>query len=154
MDDSRLDALVRSLAADHSRRGLTHLCGGLALGGPLALLGLSETAAKRKKYKRKRRKEKEPTAGGTPVPPPPPPTCAESCSAPCNNCFHRPVGPPLCGDSGQGFCSRPCLSDNDCLGTDSPYCIIGHTDRLTNAFDQPNCVNGNRTICYTLGACG
>lgn len=48
MDDSRFDALARSLTAAHSCRGLTRLLGGLTLGGPFALLGLTETEAKPK----------------------------------------------------------------------------------------------------------
>jgi len=51
MDDTRFDNLLRSLSSGASRRGAL----GLLLGGPLALLGLAETEAKKgKKRKRKR----------------------------------------------------------------------------------------------------
>ena len=58
MDGSDVDALARSLAAGHARRGLTRLLGGLVLGVPLALLGRTEAEAKKKKRKKKK-KQKE-----------------------------------------------------------------------------------------------
>ena len=39
MEFTQFDALTQSLAKRHSRRGITRLLGGLALGGTLALLG-------------------------------------------------------------------------------------------------------------------
>jgi hypothetical protein len=51
MDGSRLDALSRSLDTGPSRRGLSRRLGELTLGGTLALLGLTGSAAKRKKNK-------------------------------------------------------------------------------------------------------
>src|SRR5215213_3578267 len=53
MDHGTLDALTRSLTdsppGSTTRRTMTRLLGGLALGGPLALLGLREAEAKCKK---------------------------------------------------------------------------------------------------------
>ena len=53
MENDAFDSLTRSLTASltgrTTRRGITRLLGGLALGGPLALLGLSEAEAKCKK---------------------------------------------------------------------------------------------------------
>jgi hypothetical protein len=60
----------------------------------------------------------------------------------------------LCGNGEQSFCARPCLSDSDCIGTTSPYCYTGYTDRLTNAFTAPDYVNGNISICIDITPCG
>jgi hypothetical protein len=53
MDHQAFDGLTRSLTASltgsTTRRGITRLLGGLALGGPLVLLGLSEAGATCKK---------------------------------------------------------------------------------------------------------
>src|SRR5215218_6698724 len=53
MDNSSFDAATRFLTASltgrTTRRGITRLLGGLALGGPLTLLGLGEAEAKCKK---------------------------------------------------------------------------------------------------------
>src|SRR5215217_9119635 len=53
MDDGSFDGLTRSFTASltgsTTRRGMTRLLAGLALGGPLALLGLGEVEAKCKK---------------------------------------------------------------------------------------------------------
>jgi hypothetical protein len=105
-----------------------------------------DATAKRKKNKRKRRKGKQ---GQQPES-----TCAEQCSAPCSSCIHRPVGPPLCSGGGQAYCSQPCLTDSDCIGTGSPYCYTGSTNRLTNEFHPIECVNGNTSICIDLSPCG
>lgn len=112
----------------------------------LAAAGVPDAMAGDGKNKRKRRKRKKKQKS--------PATCAEQCPAPCHNCFHRPVGPPLCGNGGQSFCARPCLSDSDGIGTTSPYCYTGYTDRLTNAFTAPDCVNGNTSICINITPCG
>jgi hypothetical protein len=105
MDTTYFDALTKSLGESHSRRGITRLLGGLALGGPLALLGLDEAAAKCKKKcgpcKRCKKGKCKPKlagtacAGGTcqggvcapgagPASPPPPLPCttAATCPAP------------------------------------------------------------------------
>lgn len=133
----RCDALSRTIAATSRRTVLALTVAGL--GGPLGLAG--SEAKKRKRRKRKRRKT-------------PDPICAASCPAPCHNCFHRPIGPPLCGNGGNAKCFRPCLSDSDCIGTDTPYCYTGATDRLTDEFDPIGCVNGNRSICINITPCG
>jgi hypothetical protein len=54
MDGSTFDAWSRAVAQNRSRRGLTRLLAGLALSGPLALVGRLEVAAKHKKRKRRR----------------------------------------------------------------------------------------------------
>ena len=54
MEDTRFDALAKSLTAGHSRRGITRLLGRLVLSGPLvSWLGLAESEAKKKKKKKK-----------------------------------------------------------------------------------------------------
>src|SRR5687768_17439817 len=74
MDQDRFDTLTRSLTHTGSRRGLSRLLGGLTLCAPLALLGRSESEAKRKKKKKKKKK-----SGRTPSAVPPPPA-STSCT--------------------------------------------------------------------------
>ena len=109
------------------------------------VVGFVEATAKKqhKRKRRKRKRHKEPKA-----------TCAQNCSAPCNNCFHRPVGPPLCGGGANGSCFLPCLSDSDCVGTGRPYCLTGYTNRLTNEFQPIDCPQGHPRICYDVFECG
>ncbi len=59
MDESNFDTLARSLSEARSRRGLTRLLGGLTLGAPFALRGLTETEAKRKKKKKKKKNSQD-----------------------------------------------------------------------------------------------
>jgi hypothetical protein len=48
MDGSQFDALSRALVANHSRRVLTRVLAGIALGGAFTVPALREAAAKRK----------------------------------------------------------------------------------------------------------
>ena len=105
MDHGTLDALTRSLTdsppGSTTRRTVTRLLGGLALGGPLALLGLREAEAKCKKKcgvcKRCKKGKCKPKPAGTAcaggtcqggaclpaaasLPPPSPPTGPGSCA--------------------------------------------------------------------------
>jgi hypothetical protein len=57
MDSKLFDALVRSLGKGHSRRGMTRLLGGLAFGGPIVFLSLTESVAKRKDGKKRTKKK-------------------------------------------------------------------------------------------------
>ncbi len=60
MDQTRFDALTKSLTAGHSRRGITRLLGGLALSSPLvSWLGVAESEAKKKTKKKKKKKKKK-----------------------------------------------------------------------------------------------
>ena len=140
MTIAHFDALTRSLAESHSRRGITRLLGGLGLSATLpALLGLlsPDATAARKKHKKKpcppckkrskgrcKKKLRDGTAcrGGTcrggscvalaaPSPPPPPgPTCTDR----LRNGTETDVD---CG----GTCPRcpdfqTCASRDDCRG--------------------------------------
>jgi hypothetical protein len=49
MDDSRFDALTKTLGTTHTRRGVARLLGGLGLGGVLSALGTSEALAAARK---------------------------------------------------------------------------------------------------------
>ena len=108
MDDGAFDAVTRSLTASltgsTTRRGMTRLLGGLALGGPLALVGLVGAEAKCKKKcgpckrcKKGKCKKNRPDgtacpggtcqsgrciAAGPSLPPPSPCTTAATCPAP------------------------------------------------------------------------
>jgi hypothetical protein len=138
MDGSRFDALSRSLAAGHSRRGLTRLLGSLALGGASSRLGVAESEAKKKhKPKKKacppcktRKKGKckgllpdgSACTGGTcqggvclptPLPPPSPPP--DPCAAP-------PL-PTACTDGMKNGKE----TDIDCGGGTCLRCAVGKT---------------------------
>ena len=125
MDPTRFDALSRSLADGHSRRGLTRVLGGLTLG----LFGwqhvediLAADAKKCKKIKDKAKRKKclkkaqetdsTPTEGGLPVDPgttslqPDPSTTTP---------------PPITCPSGQKPCGGRCIpSDQCCTNSDCP----------------------------------
>ena len=92
MDADRFDSVARSLRMPHTRRGVTHVLGGLAL-GPLALLGLAGAEAKRKK-KKKKKKSPAPTV----APPQQPDPCA-SCSGD-EVCTGGRCVVPACGSGG------------------------------------------------------
>jgi len=49
MDPVHFDHLAQTFMGPRSRRGLSRLVGGLAVGGSLALVGVAETDAKKKK---------------------------------------------------------------------------------------------------------
>lgn len=108
MDGSSFDRLPKACTEPRSRRGLSRLVGGLAVGGSLALLGVTESGAKKKKVtlchqgqtisvskkaKKKHLKHGD-TLGACPSTTPPP----------------GPVtGPGMCGDpsgAGGGMSSR------------------------------------------------
>ncbi len=95
MDDTRFDKLLRSLSSGASRRGAL----GLLLGGPLALLGLAETEAK----KGKKGKGKDKGKGKGKPPPPPPPFCPG-----------RPGG-TVCGSDSRGNCVCSASGSERCL---------------------------------------
>ena len=88
MDDNRFDDLTKSLSADHSRRSLTRLLGGLSLGGVLGAGTLREAAA-------------------TPTCPP-----KGGCSSACRNtqkvCSCMPT------TNGERACVYPCCSNRSC----------------------------------------
>jgi hypothetical protein len=74
METDRFAALALSLTAPRSRRGTL----ALTIGGPLGLLGLHPTAAKKKKKKRGQAYPPAPTCRPATVCPPPP-TCLGQC---------------------------------------------------------------------------
>jgi hypothetical protein len=86
----------------------------------------------------------------------PPPNCDGVCGPGCKGCLHRRQGAPLCAN-GAVFSSMPCLpcvSDNDCVGTDFPYCVSGGTDLTTG---QPLavavCTGSSPGICTMPSPC-
>ena len=156
MDESRFDALTRALTAARSRRRLARLLSGLAVSGPLALLGIDQTEAKGKK-KKKRKK------GSPPAPSPSPPplagctgSCAgkvcgagDGCSNPCQTgscadgktcqsgqCVSSgcPAGTRDCGAAGcQECCYGQAGSDNQCCPADRPDC---HRDSVYGIYKR------------------
>ena len=146
MDDSRFDALTRSLTHARSRRGLARLLGGLTLGGPLALGGLAESAAGTKKMKKKRKKKGTaptatvpPTDQGT-VSPPPPPFCSDKPDHPETYCGESEFDPA--NKSTWYFCQGGvCGLWPDCKPRNTPCA-------------GPSCCSWPTTACDTLGTCG
>jgi hypothetical protein len=139
MDDVRFDILSRSLSTDQSRRTIARLLGGLALGGPLALLRLAEAEAKCKKKcgpcKRCKKGKCKPKPAGTAcsggtcqrgaciadapepcVPQDPATVCAAGCGTRSDNCGRAVVC--LCPDGdlclGNGSCAQICVTGADC----------------------------------------
>jgi hypothetical protein len=109
MNDHGLDDLLRSLT--ESRRAV--LGGTIAAGS--SWLGVAGGAAKKKRRKK--------TCAKKPCPEcPVPATCPEACSSSCGVCVTRVGAPPLCGATATKTCATACASDNDCAGTDDPYC--------------------------------
>ena len=105
MNPSRFDTLTCSLTDARSRRGaLTTL-----LAGTLGLLGLTETAARKKngkgkKHRGKRKKKGENPSSPPPAPPPAPP--------PPNECAGQPDFAP-CGN-GMACSGGVCGTNPDC----------------------------------------
>src|SRR5688500_1475019 len=90
MDGSDFDALTEMVADARSRRRLARLLGGIVVGGPLALFGLTDVEAGKRKKKKKKKKKKGATVppagsgagsgtGSATVSPPPP--CVPTCPA-------------------------------------------------------------------------
>ena len=139
MDATRFEALLRSVVAGRSRRGLlAGLSGGLLVALPGAL-GRQETAARKKKRKRR---------GGTPS------TCAELCPENAPFCVAHVGNPPFCASNVSVSGCTGCALDQDCLGVgDRPYCVTADTTRATG--DSFN-VTGPGSVCQpltTAGAC-
>ena len=134
MDATRFDAVLRSLVAGRSRRGLlAGLSGGVLVALP-GVLGRQETAARKKKKKKRN-----------------PPTCAEVCPASATFCVHRAANPPFCAD-GYGNSCLPCTSDQDCLGVSGrPYCVTAYTDRNGNSTAN---LTGPGSECPSLTTAG
>ena len=88
-----------------------------------------------------------------PPPPPPAPACAEVCGS-CTLCYHRGIDTLLCSSDTRFIagCDDPasaCTSDNDCLGTDRPYCITHIQPRgSTERFDICGTPGGHCTVIF------
>jgi hypothetical protein len=168
MDGSRFDALSRALVTAHSRRGLTRLLSRLVIGGPLAILGLTETTAKRKKHKKKKRDgATAPPPASPPSPPPPesppspPPPCvptsrAATCTgAPCGSVRTNNCGRTVSCDCTRGFnclpngtCARACSLDTQCDGCSGDVvCSRVNTEGLQH------CVVIGGGLCVTFQPC-
>jgi hypothetical protein len=161
MDQTRFDALARSLSGDTTRRGLGRLLGGLSLGAILASpRGPDETAAKKKpcppckKRKKGKCKANQPdeTAcenggvcrGGSCVPP------AESVVSPPPPPPPPPPPEPTCTDGTQNGSE----TGIDCGGT-CPRCGAGQGCANGNDCEGGWCSNGACAACTTeLSACG
>jgi hypothetical protein len=116
MNADRFAARARTLAA-HPRRTLLG-----ALSGAVALtpLGFGSEIAATKCMRRKNKKKKKPA-----------PTCAASCPVTCSSCYLRPRASTLCGVGLTVSCLNTCASDQDCIGTMTPYCASHSVNRMT-----------------------
>src|SRR5215217_1712982 len=167
MDDGAFDGLTRSLTASltgrTTRRGITRLLGGLALGGPLTLLGLGEAEAKCKKScgpcKRCKKGKCKPKPAGTAcaggtcqggscvlaacISQDPALVCAAGCGVKADNCG-RAVTCPCQG-------GQKCLANGTCAGTCNPdanTCPSGCT-----CFDLPSVEGAFRCLPNSLTSC-
>ena len=136
MDDAHFAPLRQSRGAAPSRRALTRLLGGLALGMPLALAGRGEAAAG------KRRCRSLP--------------CAKACPSVCDFCFIRPGAPTMCGGNlGVGNCDPDfsCTSDADCEQDHPglPFCVSRYVDRGTGVGGDVCPSPG--AFCQSISAC-
>jgi hypothetical protein len=132
MDSDRFDTITRALTDTRSRRGAL----GAFLGGTLGLLGLADTAA-RKKGKGKKKKNKLRAA------------CVAACPATCSTCYARVAGGTLCGGVAVADCALPCASDTDCIGKVHPFCTTSFTSRATAEVSTWGCP----AACTSIGAC-
>jgi hypothetical protein len=123
MDDSRFDTLVRSLTDVRSRRGLTRLLAGVAVSGPLALLGLAETEGKGKKGKKKKKKKKKRSTTS------PGPCAGKPNDSACN---------------GDGKClNGVCNPKPTCIGEGSSCAGLGNAACCTKACEGGECDGGS-----------
>ncbi len=137
MDGSRFDALSRALATGPSRRVLTQLIGGLALGGPLALLaarGRPAQAKKHKKHKKRHSGASPPPPASLPSPPPSPP----------------PPPAPTCSDTHQNGAE----TDVDCGGPDCPRCVASQRCATDQDCSTSRCASGVCRACAQNDQCG
>jgi hypothetical protein len=141
MDAARFDRWTRRTVG----QSLGRTAGGLAA----LLLGASAPPAMLARAKKGKRKKKRKKRG-----PPPEPTCVDSCGDTCLYCFHRPLGPPLCGDGRGPFsCEQTCLSDNDCVDVSKPYCITHRTERGTGERRRWECGAAEVAVCVSVLSC-
>jgi len=131
MDPTRFDARSPSSGTGPSRRGLSRLLGGLALGAPLALLERREVAAGHSRCRS--------------------PKCAQSCPSLCHFCFIRPHAPTMCGgNDGGSNCDAVCVSDADCP-TVLPFCVSHLVERATG--DVYDICPNSPAFCVSISAC-
>lgn len=132
MDTSAFDGLSRLLAGGANRRDMVRALGALSTGGALAaLLGVSETDARRKrkrKGKKKRNKRKNTPKDNPQNTPPPTDHCAD-------------------GVKNDGE------SDVDCGGT-CPRCADGKTCASRGDCANALCVANTCASCVNAGDCG
>jgi disintegrin len=126
MEHTAFDTLTRSLSGSPteglSRRTVGRLLSALALGGPLAVLGLPDAGAHQHRHKRHKRK---PTGSAVTAPPPPPASppppspCASAATCPlplaAQRCAQATCSGSVCGigPKGKGTVCRPAVSECD-----------------------------------------
>ncbi|MGH2617659.1 MAG: hypothetical protein ACRDJC_20695 [Thermomicrobiales bacterium] len=137
MTNDRWDSLVRATEEiAPGRRGL--LATLLALGAAGVTGNPTFVAAGKKKRKRCKKKKC-----------PRPPTCGDLCGANCNFCYSRTAGSPLCSDIAFfSMTCTPCETDNQCLGTNFPYCLSSRLELAAGLVQEISCQGS------PPGACG
>ena len=153
MDADRFDILARSLRAPHTRRGVMRVLGGMAL-GPLALLGIAQTEAKRK-----RKKKKKPPPASVVYVPVPAGDCPDGytmCNGVCRDLLFDPKHCGRCGrdcgsaDAPDGAtprqcCEGRCQNPGCCRNSDCP--------RAGDVCSDGFCVTGAGTCSGSLDSC-
>lgn len=137
MNNDALDAFARQTAAIFTRRRTMQAFGIGALGAIAAgfedILGEKDKKKKRRKKRKKRQRQRKRRKQGNntsppPDPDPPEPTCFELCDSSSEGCFERAADSTLCADTLSTDCT-PCRSDQECIDSDSPYCLTSITIR-------------------------
>jgi hypothetical protein len=128
MDLRSRTALARRLGLSGSRRTIL----AALLGAVGVVRDVPTTEARRTRKKRRK-----------------PTSCAKQCGERCSTCYERASGAVLCGGVGSADCAQPCRSDNDCLGTERPFCTTGFTDRATGEKATWGCA----AACTNVAAC-
>jgi hypothetical protein len=150
MESARFDALVRSWQR-RSRRDSLRWLAGAAIGGPLALLGLSETGARRKKKKKRRAACTASCAGkfcGDDG-------CGGACGVACTGGKACQSGSCVCPGNTQecnGSCIAPCAAPT----VRNPVtcgCCLANTQTCGQPTDAP-CCSGNCVIACTNPSSG
>ena len=129
MDASRLDALARSLTEPRPRRTLSRLLGGLALAGPLSLLGLADSEAKKKKKKKKKKR------------------CGNGETRCDDGCVNLQNDPKNCGDCGEECDVGQSCKLGECVDTCVPFCTGSEACCLAECVDL-------QTDAKNCGECG
>lgn len=153
METIRFDAIVRTLAAGHSRRGLF----GLIAASGVNWLGLTDASAKKRKKKRKKKNSASPSPS-SPPPPSSPLPCATTCAGCCagDGTCQAGTTAAVCGTGGE-TCAA-CAAGEGCQGGECVTlpcgaggpCLVFATS--TKIYGQVGGLQGGDNLCQFRAA--